>query len=289
MITNRPQLDILPQHTPTEVEALREELKANGLKVPVVDETDTVIDGRLRASLCDELKIDWRLTAKMESGLSDDQKAALRIRLNLLRRSTPPTASQRREYVRTLLKAEPTLSNGSIGRLCGMDSSNVSRIRSEMEAVGEAKPVDATTGLDGKTRQKPPRQAAPKPAARQIPQASSKPEVQEVVKLPQRQPRVSVETTARPTDDRSPIMAAVGDSPSTSSVPVMSTETASEAPQAEGKQGRLECSTFKLTLTKAVSARSGCWEWLAKDEQGNNYHLTCRQVEVATSELRKVG
>ncbi len=85
--------ELLPLHTPTEVEALREDLKANGLKVLVViDENGGVIDGRLRAKLCDELKIDWRPTAKVEPGLTADQKAALRIRLNLLRRSTPPTA-----------------------------------------------------------------------------------------------------------------------------------------------------------------------------------------------------
>ena len=58
--------DHLPSHTETEVQALREDIKANGLKVPVViDASDTVIDGRLRVRLCEELKIDWRKTAML--------------------------------------------------------------------------------------------------------------------------------------------------------------------------------------------------------------------------------
>ena len=53
---------------PTEIEALREDLKANGLKVPVItDENNQIIDGHLRAKLCDELKIDWRQTARIEA------------------------------------------------------------------------------------------------------------------------------------------------------------------------------------------------------------------------------
>jgi hypothetical protein len=93
--------ELLPLHTAAETEALREDLKANGLKVPIItDDIGEVIDGRLRARLCDELNIDWRLTAKVEPGLNDNQKAALRIKLNLLWRTTPPTAKQRREYVR---------------------------------------------------------------------------------------------------------------------------------------------------------------------------------------------
>jgi hypothetical protein len=63
---------------------------------------------------------------------------------------------------------------------------------------------------------------------------------------------------------------------------------ANESPE-ETKEGCLECSSFKLTLVRAVSARNGCWEWLAKDEQGNRYHLTCRQVETVNEEARKVG
>lgn len=44
--------DHLPSHTTTEEEALRDDIKTNGLKVPVViDDSDNVIDGRLRVRL----------------------------------------------------------------------------------------------------------------------------------------------------------------------------------------------------------------------------------------------
>jgi hypothetical protein len=201
---DRPRSDICPD--------LRDDLRVNGLKVPVViDDADTIIDGRLRARLCDTLGIDWRQTAKVESGLTDDQKAALRIRLNLLRRSTPPTAAQRREYVRTLLKAEPELSNGTIAHLCGMDPSSISRIRSGMEVKGEVKAAEVTTGRDGRVRPKAQRSERPttvaKSARQQSTQAQPQPSQREdnapvvrpqVTDLPAVQPKVADVTKQRP-------------------------------------------------------------------------------------------
>ena len=127
----------------------------------------------------------WRPTARVEAGLTADQKAALRIRLNLLRRSTPPTASQRREYVRTLLRADAELSNGTVAKLCGMDPSNVSRICSEMEAAGLVQQVHVTKGLDGRTLPKPTRSERPKTAPKATSQTPSNGKDLQLIQLPQ--------------------------------------------------------------------------------------------------------
>lgn len=275
--------DLLQSHTTSEVEALREDLKANGLKVPViVDETGEIIDGRLRARLCEELEIEWRPTARVESGLSADQKAALRIKLNLLRRSTPPTASQRREYVRTLIKAEPGLSNGSIAKMCGMDPSNVSRIRSEMVTKGEAKAAAVTTGLDGKTRQKPVRSERPKPVSPAPSSSSPRREVAPAEAAAKPESTAKHQAAGQLSDKPVVLGHAAADAPL-----VLRQAEAADGFPADAKEGCLDCSSFKLKLVQAVSARNGCWEWLAQDEQGNRYHVSCRRVEVV--EARKVG
>jgi site-specific DNA-methyltransferase (adenine-specific) len=275
MITTNQQTDLLPQHTVTEIEALRDDLKAHGLKVPVItDENGDVIDGHLRANLCDELGIDWRQSARVEAGLTADQKAALRIKLNLLRRSTQPDSNQRREYVRTLIKAEPQLSNGTVAKLCGMDASNVSRIRSKMETNGEAKAADVTTGLDGRTRQKPQRSERPKPAAKGQPLPHNGNLHVVSMKAPE---CATAETTAESPAADVPVSAndtAVVSQPSTQA------ESAVATPE-----GHLEFSALNLTFIKTMAAHDGRWEWIGTDDQGNRYVVNCRRVQ----EVRKAG
>ena len=265
--------DLLPQHTRTEIEALRDDLKAHGLKVPVItDESGEVIDGRLRAKFCDELAIDWRQSARVEAGLTADQKAALRIKLNLLRRSTPPNGNQRREYVRTLIKAEPQLSNGTVAKLCGMDASNVSRIRSQMEKKGEAKPAEVTTGLDGRIRQKPQRSERPKPADQGLPHNGKL----HVVSL-----KAPECTTASPAaEPPKPAEQSGASDTAVASQSVMNTEPAVATPE-----GHLEFSSLNLTFIKTTTAHDGRWEWIGTDDQGNRYVVNCRRVQ----EVRKAG
>jgi site-specific DNA-methyltransferase (adenine-specific) len=282
MITTNQQTDLLPQHTETEIEALRDDLKAHGLKVPViVDEDQQIIDGRLRAKLCDELSIDWRQSARVEADLNVDQKAALRIKLNLLRRSAQPNTSQRREYVRTLIKAEPQLSNGTVGKLCGMDSSSVSRIRSRMETNGEAKAAEVTTGLDGRIRQKPQGSERPKIADKGVREPPTENDTPHPLHLPQGSECTSAETLAQPQNQESSAELPVAANDTTLvSQPSTITESAVTAPE-----GRLEFSELNLKLVKAMSANDGRWEWLGEDGQGNRYLVNCRRIQ----EVRKAG
>ncbi len=229
--------DVLPQHTSLEIEALKQDLKANGLKVPViVDETGEIIDGRLRADLCDKLSLPWRPTAMTEAGLTADQKAALRIKLNFLRRNTPPNAKQKRKFLEVILKAETHLSNGAIAQLCGLDDSTVSKKRKKLVNAGEVSAASVVTGVDGVPRWKP-----------QLTKPTSIPEGAPSIKL------ATVDDCSTADDAATP-------------VPV----------------GCLESSTVSLKLVEAFLAEDGQWAWLAQDEQGNNYIVTCRRVEAAT-------
>jgi len=146
--------DILPPHTADEEQSLREDLEqSRTLLVPVVlDEQGHVIDGRLRSKICNELGIDWHKRAELVHGLTENEKLALRIRLNILRRQTAPTRTQRTQYIGVLLKADPTLSNGSVAKLVGVDPTTVGRLRKQLLQMQELPPTDHSVGLDGKVR-----------------------------------------------------------------------------------------------------------------------------------------
>jgi len=139
----------LPRHSAAEVVAMKEDLQHHGLLTPiVVDEQGNIIDGRERAPLCDELKIDWKATAKVVK-VSPEQAAAMRLRLNLLHRKKLPTREQRQAYVEVMIKGEPELSDSYIASLCGYSAMQVGRIRSSLGTAGAAA---QRKGKDGKVR-----------------------------------------------------------------------------------------------------------------------------------------
>lgn len=153
------ETDFLPPHTDDERENLRADIEANGLQVGVVvDEHGEIIDGRLRAELCEALKIDWKEGADIKAGLSDAKKNALRIRLNILRRSTPPTQEQQQEFQRILLLAHSELSDATIAKMCGSTQSTIWRRRQELIESQELEKQKESLGLDNVTRKLPKRQ-----------------------------------------------------------------------------------------------------------------------------------
>lgn len=144
---------ILPQHSAAERRAIFESLKAEGLKSPLIlDEHGEIIDGHLRRDICEELNLDWRVAAIVEKGLTDDQKKAMAVTLNLARRSTSPTTEQRREYAKTMLLANPEQSDGCIAAVVGLDDTTVCKYRQELLKLQKIKPVTHTVGKDGRRR-----------------------------------------------------------------------------------------------------------------------------------------
>jgi hypothetical protein len=167
--------------------------------------------------------------------------------------------------------------------LCGMDSSNVSRIRSKMEKNGEAQAAEVTTGLDGRIRQKALRSERPKPAPRKMPQHPSNAECLQLVHLPQG----SICSQANPVAKTSTMellpLHSAANHPADQRV-VLNQAATRELPT-DAEQGRLEFSSLNLTFIKTTTAHDGRWEWIGKDDQGNHYVENCRRVQ----EVRKAG
>jgi hypothetical protein len=78
--------------------------------------------------------------------------ARLRGGANIHRRHLTP--EKRREIIATLLKADPTQSNRSIGSSARVDDKTVGAVRSELEATAEIPQLEETTGKDGKKRKR---------------------------------------------------------------------------------------------------------------------------------------
>lgn len=152
MPTNDPYR-ILPRHTANELQALRESIQTNGLLDSViVDAENNIIDGHARRDICVELGVDWMAGADVRVGLSDAQKRAMAISLNLARRSTAPSAQQRREYAETLLIADSKQSDQCIASIVGIDRSSVNRLRKQLVQSHKLTAALTTIGMDGKTR-----------------------------------------------------------------------------------------------------------------------------------------
>lgn len=81
------QYQLLPPLQATEFEALRRDILERGLMVPVeVDEHGTILDGHHRAMICTEAGIDWRSSAIVRSGWTEEDKRLHVRKLNILRR-----------------------------------------------------------------------------------------------------------------------------------------------------------------------------------------------------------
>jgi transcriptional regulator with XRE-family HTH domain len=89
MVSETDFCDILPPLSSAEFEALKEDIKANGVLVPiVVDENDVILDGHHR------YKIDNNAPRRVIKGLSDEEKQAYTIRANMARRNLSPSQKQ---------------------------------------------------------------------------------------------------------------------------------------------------------------------------------------------------
>lgn len=144
---------ILPPHTDQELAALEASIAENGLEDPIImDAEHNIIDGHARRDICETLGIDWHVGADVRVGLTNDQKRALAITLNLARRSAVPTAQQRREYAEALLRAQPESSDARIAAVVGMSRSSIQRLRTELTQSGKLTPPLRTVGVDGKSR-----------------------------------------------------------------------------------------------------------------------------------------
>jgi transcriptional regulator with XRE-family HTH domain len=120
--------DILPPLTTSEFDALKSDIKANGVLVPIiVDENGDILDGHHR------YKCDKNAPVKVVSGLSASEKEAFTIRVNLARRNLSPNQKAdiltRQKTLAKLLRSEDekTWTQAKVAAVLGVDRSTVSK------------------------------------------------------------------------------------------------------------------------------------------------------------------
>lgn len=132
---------LLPPLPADEYAALRADIQANGIRVPIdVDEHGQILDGHHRQRIAAELAIPC--PARLVGGLTEDDKRSHAVAVNVHRRTL--TVSQRRDLVLAELVRDPSRSDRAIGRLCGVDGKTVAAARLRNSATEENGPGDLT-------------------------------------------------------------------------------------------------------------------------------------------------
>lgn len=156
---------LLPGLTTEEATRLRDNIRENGVIVPIVlTEADEILDGVHRLTLAAELGLDpGRVRFETLAGLSADEKAERVLALNVHRRHL--SREQVRELIARRLRARPDDANRVIGEAVGADDKTVEHVRAGLEATAEIPQSAVRRGKGGRYRPVPSR-GIPRPTAR---------------------------------------------------------------------------------------------------------------------------
>jgi hypothetical protein len=185
VIKVHPAADLFPTMTTDELRALGEDIKKNGVRVPVTlwlpDPNNNgerfLLDGRNRLDAMEMVGIrtvekdGWTLTGPhgcYEPLIGPLDPFALIISANIHRRHL--TADQKREVIAKVLKAQPAKSNRTIAKQTSADHKTVGAVRDKLEARGEIPHV--STVEDSKGRKQPTKRRAAAKADRAEVQAN---------------------------------------------------------------------------------------------------------------------
>jgi hypothetical protein len=141
---------LLPPLTPEEYQSLKSDIQKNGILVPIIRTEDgETIDGHNREQIAADLGI-TDIPVKVVTGLGDEERRHMRIRLNAARRQL--TAEQKRHLIREELKKSPDLSNNWLAELLCVDDKTVQAVRADLETTGDIEAVTLFRCKDGKRR-----------------------------------------------------------------------------------------------------------------------------------------
>jgi hypothetical protein len=123
------QFQPMPELTPDEYAALRDDIAARGILVSVVvDQHGRLIDGHHRRRVCDELGVDCPTTVRH---VADDNEALdIAVAVNAARRHL--TREQKRDLIRSEIARRPDDSDRTIARRVGCDHKTVGAVRREL-------------------------------------------------------------------------------------------------------------------------------------------------------------
>jgi hypothetical protein len=124
----------MPELTSEEFDALRADIAAHGVLVPIVrDQHGRIIDGNHRAAIAQELGIDCAATV---IEVADDDDALDRaVSLNCARRHL--TREQRRDLIEAEIRRRPDDSDRAIARRVGCSPSTVGTVRAHLRIWAE--------------------------------------------------------------------------------------------------------------------------------------------------------
>lgn len=183
VIMVHPAAELFPLMGSGELRELGEDIKANGMKMPIIllqqERGLSLIDGRNRLEAlevvgCDvpalfqaclegkprpELWVEYVAEPGVDSALTDQNADPYEyvISANIRRRHL--TAAQRSDLIAALLKTNPERSDRAIAEIAKVDHEKVGTARKQLESTGDIPPVGKRIGRDGKAR-KPPTQPA---------------------------------------------------------------------------------------------------------------------------------
>lgn len=141
---------VMPPLSADEYEALKADIAARGVMVPVeYDEEGNILDGHHRVAICGELGLSqWPRLIRY--GLAEQEKRRHARRLNLDRRHLDQAA--RRKLIEDDLRETPEASNRKIAADLGVDDKTVGAARARLESTAEIPQLKERQGRDKKVR-----------------------------------------------------------------------------------------------------------------------------------------
>jgi hypothetical protein len=176
LLSVHPAADLFPPMSEAELKELAEDIKANGLRAPIISwapgglESPVLLDGRNRLDALARLGLlyetgDHHLGLKTWNGtrwgehsgnriefqhFHGDDPYALVLSYNIHRRHLTP--EQKRDLIAKLLKAKPEASNLAVAKQVKADDKTVAKVRTELEARSEIPNVKARTDTKGRAQ-----------------------------------------------------------------------------------------------------------------------------------------
>jgi ParB-like chromosome segregation protein Spo0J len=142
-----PLAGIFPLMEGAEFDELVADIKAHGLREPIVLYEGLILDGRNRYRACIKAGVEPSFVP-----LNDDP-AGYVISANIRRRHLTP--EDKIKYLAQLVAAQPEKSDRLLAKETGVSHPTIAKARRAAEATGKALPVDKRTGADGKARRRP--------------------------------------------------------------------------------------------------------------------------------------